>query len=41
MCGLGTMFYSSGIVAYHGNFVNDKFDGFGKLYNENIQPLNY
>jgi hypothetical protein len=39
MEGQGTLYYQSDRVAYEGSWVADKFQGFGKLYNEFPQPL--
>lgn len=39
MEGRGTLYYQSDRVAYEGSWVADKFQGFGKLYNEFPQPL--
>lgn len=45
MQGKGKLYYQSGKLAYEGDWVNDQFEGFGKLYNEYPelmnQPLNY
>lgn len=35
----GTLFYASGKPAYEGQWVNDKFQGKGTLYNEEPQML--
>jgi hypothetical protein len=35
MHGRGNLKYSSGKIAYEGDWRNDKFEGFGVLYNEN------
>ncbi len=34
MEGEGKMYYESGILAYDGNFKEDRFHGYGRLYNE-------
>ena len=31
---IGTLYYSSGTPAYHGDWFEDKFHGYGILYNE-------
>ena len=45
MQGKGKLYYQSGKLAYEGDWVNDQFEGLGKLYNEypeiTNQPLNY
>lgn len=45
MQGKGKLYYQSGKLAYEGDWVNDQFEGFGKLYNEypemSNQPLDY
>lgn len=45
MHGKGVLSYASGKPAYDGEWVDDKFDGFGILYNENPaelrQPYNF
>lgn len=35
----GTLYYASGKPAYEGQWVNDKFEGKGTLYNEEPQVL--
>lgn len=35
MHGKGILYYASGKIAYDGDWVEDKFDGYGLLYNEN------
>jgi hypothetical protein len=40
MHGKGVLMYASGKVAYDGDWVNDKFEGFGVLYNEVPAVLN-
>lgn len=35
MDGWGKLFYPSGRLAYEGYWKNSKFDGYGKLFNEN------
>lgn len=39
MHGKGVLSYASGKPAYDGDWVDDKFEGFGILYNENPEPL--
>jgi hypothetical protein len=39
MEGYGTLYYQSDRIAYEGNWLADKFQGFGKLYNEFPAPL--
>ena len=34
MNGKGVLYYSSGLPAYDGDWVDDKFEGFGQLMNE-------
>lgn len=34
MEGMGTLYYPSGSLAYHGNWRNDQFNGKGTVYNE-------
>lgn len=33
MEGFGILYYQSNAKAYEGNWINDQFQGFGKLYN--------
>lgn len=33
------MYYPSGKIAYEGHWKNDKLDGFGVLYNEDVIKL--
>lgn len=40
MHGKGVLSYASGKPAYEGDWVDDKFDGYGVLYNENPIPFN-
>ncbi len=35
MNGFGKLFYQSDKIAYEGEWVNDQFHGWGKLYNQN------
>ena len=35
MHGRGVLSYASGKPAYDGDWIEDKFEGFGVLYNEN------
>jgi hypothetical protein len=45
MQGKGKLYYQSGKLAYEGDWVNDQFEGYGKLYNEYPEvvqePLNF
>ena len=36
MCGAGKLYYPNGQLAYEGKFYNNKFNGEGVVYNENI-----
>ena len=40
MNGKGTLYYSSGMTAYEGDWINDKFDGQGILNNEKPHMVN-
>lgn len=40
MHGFGTLYYQPNQKAYEGHFANDKFTGFGTLYNKNPEKLN-
>lgn len=40
MHGKGVLCYASGQPAYDGDWENDKFEGFGILFNENPAQLN-
>ena len=35
MYGYGVLFYPNGLKAYEGEFINNKFNGHGMVYNEN------
>jgi hypothetical protein len=39
MHGKGVLSYACGKAAYDGDWLEDKFEGFGILYNENPIPL--
>lgn len=39
MQGKGVLYYSSKKLAYEGEWKQDKLNGYGVLYNENIGPL--
>lgn len=39
MNGRGVLSYASGKIAYDGNWEEDRFHGFGALYNENPAEL--
>jgi hypothetical protein len=40
MHGKGILYYASGTPAYDGEWFEDKFEGFGVLYNENPEDFN-
>jgi len=40
MHGKGVLYYSSGKIAYEGDWKEDMLHGYGVLYNENIEVLN-
>jgi len=39
MQGRGVLYYTNGKLAYEGEWQEDKLQGYGVLYNENISPL--
>ena len=40
MQGKGKLYYQSGKLAYDGDWLNDQFQGYGKLFNEYPQLTN-
>ena len=40
MHGKGSLYYASGKLAYDGDWFEDKFEGFGVLYNESPSVFN-
>ena len=39
--GKGKLYYNNGILKYEGDFINDKFEGYGKYFNENENKWKY
>jgi len=39
MSGRGKLYYQSGRLAYEGDWLKDRFHGFGTLYNDNPEML--